>query len=137
MIAYVSEGEAGLRWHQVAIDYCERHEGERFRRWPITLNTNIADQYEALEDYPRAIEHVERSLALAKQEAVGRARRGRPALPGPPPSTRRGRRPVRAAAAGGFGGRHGRPTGYADEERAECLLYRGRGAGAGGLPARP
>lgn len=65
MLGYVMEGAESLRWHRRAIEFCERSEGERFRRWLCTLHSNVAGKYEALQDYELAVSHVQQCLAVA------------------------------------------------------------------------
>ena len=67
MIAYVTEGEESLRWHHIAIEFCENSEGERFRRWLVTLYMNAADKYEDRKDYARGLFYVRKCLIIAEE----------------------------------------------------------------------
>ena len=67
MIAYVSEGEESLRWHHIAIDFCENSDGERFQRWLVTLYMNAADKYEDLKEYAHGLDYIQKCLAIAEE----------------------------------------------------------------------
>lgn len=124
MLAYVARGDECLRWHRVAIEFCARQEGERFRRWLVTLYTNQADEYERRGDHALGLESVGSALAIAEDlgweqriagtqvflarlhRLSGDAQLARPLL----------ERVIETGLA----------RGYAYEEFAECLVLEGR-----------
>jgi len=65
MIAYVTDGEESLQWHEIAIDFCKSRTEERFERWLCTLHMNAADKCSKLGAYDRAIENAGNCLDVA------------------------------------------------------------------------